>query len=137
VDQRELVRKDDADKHDGFVIVLIMHLQDPDNLIQESREFGSIVTDWYQARGALAEGVNLIAVSDPVYHKAITDYFLGIHALDVTLRPIFNKISFELALHNAAGAKLSEYAFAPGEVTRDGVLEQCMGNLAAGQSRPI
>lgn len=136
MDQRELVRKDDADKH-GFVIVLIMHLQDPDNLIQESREFGAIVTDWYQARGALAEGVNLIAVSDPTYHKAIQDYFLGIHALDVTLRPIFNEISFELALHDAAGTKQSAYAFAPGEVTRGGVLEQLIGDLAAGQSGSI
>ena len=123
MDQRELMRPGDGSNPDRFTIVLVMHLRDPDNLMKESREFGTIVNDWYKAREPAAERINLIAVSDPFYHRAIKDWLEELRTLDVTLRPIFDKVEFTLALHNSQGSKLSEYTFAPGEFTRGGAVE--------------
>jgi hypothetical protein len=124
VDQRELKREGNGNIPDGFTIVLVMHLRDPDAIMDESRAFVSVVTDWFKIRVASAERVYLIALSDPLHHQAISDWFIGVHSLDVVLRPIFEKIGFTLALHNHQGEKLSEYILGPGEFTQGGPLEQ-------------
>jgi len=113
-------------------MVLVMYLRNPDTLMDESRAFGAIVADWFKVRGADAESVNLIAVSDPLYHQAIKDWFEGVHSLDVTLRPIFKQVGFTLALHNSEGVKLSERAFSPGEFTEGETVELLMKQVCFG-----
>jgi hypothetical protein len=103
MDQQELMRNGVDGKADTFVIAMVMHLKDPDDLMQESRVFKSVVLDWFQARGATAEGVELIAVSDPKYHGAIKQLFDTLHAGEVSLVPVFEKVYFRLALHDASG----------------------------------
>ncbi|SEJ97193.1 MULTISPECIES: hypothetical protein [unclassified Variovorax] len=108
MDQQELMRNGVDGKADTFVIAMVMHLKDPDDLMQESRVFKSVVLDWFQARGATAEGVELIAVSDPKYHGAIKQLFDTLHAGEVSLVPVFEKVYFRLALHDASGAMIEE-----------------------------
>ena len=107
------MRKGEAGKADTFVIAMVMHLNDPDDLVQESREFKSVVLDWFRARGAAAEGVQLIAVSDPRYHVSIRQLFETLHAGEVDLAPVFKKVSFRVALHDASGAMLEETDYPP------------------------
>jgi len=113
MDQQELMRNGVDGKADTFVIAMVMHLNDPDHLMQESRAFKSVVLDWFQARGATAEGVELIAVSDPRYHGAIKQLFEVLHAGELSLAPVFEKVSFRMALHDASGAMIEEANYPP------------------------
>jgi hypothetical protein len=129
MDQRELLRKGEGSTPDRFSIVLVLHLKDPDALIQEGRQFGAIVTDWHKARGASSEGVILAAVADPKYHKAVKDWFEGVHSMDVTLRPIFETVLFRIELHNPDGARVAEHEYPPRKRVRGGFVEKLLGAL--------
>ena len=129
MEQRELVRKGEGALADRFVIVLVMHLQDPDSLLSESRQFGAIVTDWFRARGATAGSVVLAAVSDEKYHKAIYDWYAMVHAQDVTLRPIFEVVPFKIELHDSKGLRLAEHDFSTKSPSQPGFLASLFGGF--------
>lgn len=120
MEQKELIRNGEGGKKDTFAIVLVMHLNDSDKLVEESRTFKSIVIDWYRVRGENSEKVNLVAVSDPLYHKAIKELFEGLHAIEISLRPVFKSVPFELSLHDKQGTLVQRYDFLPGEEKIDG-----------------
>ncbi|MDN0083693.1 hypothetical protein QU487_13150 [Crenobacter sp. SG2305] len=125
MDQRELVRDKGDGTPDSFVIALVMHLTDPENLMDESRIFKSIVLDWFQIRGSTAEAVQLIAVSDPKYHGAVIDLFEMLHAGEVSLRTVFGRIPFRIALHDPNGTLLSEKELLPNRAKeKEGVLSK-------------
>jgi hypothetical protein len=127
LDQRELLRKGEGAVPDRFVIMLIMHLHDPDNLLAESREFGAIVTAWYRARGKTAESIILAAVSDPIYHQAIIDHYGLIHAKDVALRSIFAAVPLKIELHDAKGQRVAEHEFSNQTPPKSGFLAGLFG----------
>jgi hypothetical protein len=127
LDQRELVRKGEGAMADRFAIVLVMHLHDPNVLLAESRQFGSIVTDWYRARGATAESIVLAAVSEEKYHNAIYDWYAMVHAQDVTLRPIFQVVPFKIELHDSKGQRLAEHDFSTKSPPKAGLLAGLFG----------
>lgn len=129
MDQRELLRKGEGSTPDRFSIVLVLNLKDPDILIQESRQFGSIVTEWHKARGASSEAVILAVVADPKYHKAVKDWFEGAHTMDVTLRPIFETVLFRIELHSPDGARIAEHEYSPGKRVRAGFVEKLLDTL--------
>jgi hypothetical protein len=120
MEQKELIRNGEGEKKDTFAILLVMYLNDSDKLIEESRTFKSIVIDWYRVRGENSEKVNLVAVSDPLYHKAIKELFEGLHAIEISLRPVFKSVPFELSLHDKQGTLVQRYDFLPGEEKIDG-----------------
>lgn len=120
MDQKELLRKGENGKSDAFAIALVMHLNDSDNLLEESFNFKSIVIDWYKSRGVYSEKVYLIALSDPIYHKAIKELFEGLHAMEISLRPVFDVVPFELKLHNLEGALLQQFDFLPNNKKTNG-----------------
>jgi hypothetical protein len=129
MEQRELLRKGNSSVPDRFTLMLVLHLNDPDLLLHESSQFGAIVVDWYKARNSAAEAIILAAVVDPKYQKAVRDWFDGIHAMDVTLRPIFEKVLFRIALHNPDGLKVTEHEYQAGKRSRGGFLEKLIGSL--------
>ena len=124
-----MLRKGEGSNPDRFTIVLVLHLKDPDALIEESRQFGSIVTEWHKARGASSEAVILAAVAEPKYHKVIKDWFEGVHSMDVTLRPIFEVVLFRVELHNPNGARVAEHEYPPGKRVSGGFVEKLLGSL--------
>ena len=133
MDQRELVRAGSEGAPDAFMIVLVMHLDDPTNLMAESQAFKSIVIDWFRTRGAAAESVQLSALSDPLYHGAIKELFEALHAGEVSLRPVFKQIPLRIALHDAKGMLLTESELAPlTEEERGSVLSRFMKKFKSG-----
>ena len=134
MDQQELLHKGEGASPDQFTIVLVMHLDDADNLFQESSQFGSIVTDWHKARGAGAKAVVLIAVAEPQFQKVVKDWFEGIHSMDVTLRPIFEPVLFEMRLHNPDGVKVSEHQYPSGTRVSGGHMENLVASLWRGDA---
>jgi hypothetical protein len=124
MDQRELVNPSKNGKPETYVIVLVMHLSDSNNLMEESRVFKSIVLDWFRVRGTSAEQVQLLAVSDPLYHGAVLELFEALHAGEVSLEPVFKKIPFRIALHDQTGAPVKEKELLPNAEKRGGVLSR-------------
>jgi hypothetical protein len=133
MDQRELVRTGSDGKPDKFMIVLVMHLNDPTNLMAESQVFKSIVIDWFRTRGATAESVQLSALSDPLYHGAIKELFEVLHAGEISLRPVFKEIPLRIALHDPKGTLLTESELPPiTEEERGSVLSRLMKKFKSG-----
>lgn len=133
MDQRELVRTGSDGKPDAFMIVLVMHLDDPADLMAESKVFKSIVIDWFHTRGASAESVQLSAVSDPVHHGAIKALFEALHAGEVSLLPVFKRIPLRIALHDPQGTLLSKSELPPlTEEERGSVLSRFMKMFKTG-----
>ena len=124
MEQRELLRPSKEGKPETYVIVLVMHLSDPDNLMEESRIFKSIVLDWFRVRGSSAEQVQLLAVSDPRYHGAVLELFEALHAGELSLEPVFKKIPFRIALHDQAGSPIGEKDLLPNPEQRAGILSR-------------
>jgi hypothetical protein len=115
MDQRELTKKD-AQGEDRFVIVLVMHLNDADNLVQEMRVFKEIIIEWHRARQKAAYEVKFLALADPKYHQAIEEFAELSHSNEVELKPIFQSTQLSLSLRNQAGEVVRERAF---EKTKD------------------
>jgi hypothetical protein len=132
MDQKELLRKGEGGKPDTFLIVLVMHLIESDNLVEESKIFKSVVLDWYQARGTTAEKVQLIACSDPKYHAAIKELFESLHGMELSLRPVFAKIPFGIALHDSRGTPNSNHEYHPDQKPDVGGFERRLQKLKDG-----
>lgn len=129
MDQRELVRSGNGKTQDAYTIVMVMHLSNADNLIEESKVFKSIAIDWFNARKESAEKINLIAVSDPMYHKAIKDLFIRLHGMEINLRPVFEKIPLEIAFHNSEAKLIESIELLPSSRKKKGFLAKFLGGL--------
>jgi hypothetical protein len=110
MNQKEFSKKDDQGK-ERFVIVLSMELQNSDNLVQEMRIFKEVVFEWHRARQKEAAEVRFIAVSDPLYHKAIEEFTELCYSNDIHLKAIFESTKLHLALHDSAGQLVRERVF--------------------------
>ena len=122
MDQRELTKKDASGK-DIFVIALVLHLSNPDDLIQEMRIFKKIVFEWHRVRLTAAAEVRFFALSDPKYHQAIEEFLELCHSNDVDLKPIFKSTNLSLSLHTPDATLVRERIF---EKKKDawGILER-------------
>ncbi|BBA40398.1 MULTISPECIES: hypothetical protein [Burkholderia] len=111
---KEAVKKSEL-QEDLFMIVLSMELTNPDDLIQEMREWKEIVMDWYAARKQAATEVRFIAVSEVKYHQAIEEFTELCHANDVDLKGVFKSVKLHLDLHDGIGTKIRERIFEIGK----------------------
>ncbi|MFP6561338.1 hypothetical protein WJ542_23985 [Paraburkholderia sp. B3] len=118
--------KKSEQQEDLFVIILSMELTDPENLIQEMREWKEIVVNWYDARRQAAAEVRFIVVSDPMYHQAIEEFTELCYANDVDLKVVFKSAKLQLDLHDGNGNKIRERVFEKGKDTSN-IFERWFG----------
>ena len=97
-------------KGSGSALALSLAPDSVDAFAQEFRQVKAALLDWRSKHGSRCETVMLTVVSAPEHHVGIESLIDHVYREEAELSPLLQAVSVQVALLNARGKPVKEYA---------------------------